>query len=171
MPGRNDSKRQIRVFPGDQGLVVATHLLEDTRADHHVTAEAGRVSDWRVPFEIGEPVVHAGLWLPLAPATGDNGNLGVAVQADAGRCQPARLDLAVAIDELHAIETGLQLAEPGKARVATPGCGEGARRVQLDDFDPEIGFVPRTDIRRLRARLRYRPRPDTPWVRRYSTGV
>ena len=40
-----------------------------------------------------------------------------------------------------------------------------------DDFDPEIGFVPRTDIRRLRSRLRYRPRPDTPWVRRYSTGV
>jgi hypothetical protein len=40
-----------------------------------------------------------------------------------------------------------------------------------DDFDPEIGFVPRTDIRRLRSRLRYRSRPDTPWVRRYSTGV
>jgi hypothetical protein len=39
-----------------------------------------------------------------------------------------------------------------------------------DDFDPEVGFVPRTDVRRLRSRFRYRPRPDTPWIRRYSMG-
>ena len=39
-----------------------------------------------------------------------------------------------------------------------------------EDFDPEIGFVPRTDIRRLRQRLRYRPLADAPGLRRYSMG-
>ena len=39
-----------------------------------------------------------------------------------------------------------------------------------EDFEPEVGFVPRTDIRRLRASGRYRPRPDIDWIRQLSLG-
>ena len=39
-----------------------------------------------------------------------------------------------------------------------------------EDFNPEVGFVPREGIRRYRTTLRYRPLPDTQWIRRYSIG-
>ncbi|MEE2658958.1 MAG: DUF5916 domain-containing protein [Candidatus Latescibacterota bacterium] len=39
-----------------------------------------------------------------------------------------------------------------------------------EDFNPEIGFVPRDDVRRLKGQMRWRPRPQTEWIRRYATG-
>ena len=39
-----------------------------------------------------------------------------------------------------------------------------------EDFNPEVGFVPREDIRRFNTSLRYRPLTDTQWIRRYSLG-
>ena len=39
-----------------------------------------------------------------------------------------------------------------------------------EDFNPEVGFVPRVGIRRFRTSLRYRPLPATTWIRRYSIG-
>ncbi len=39
-----------------------------------------------------------------------------------------------------------------------------------ENFNPEIGFVPREDSRRIKASFRYRPRPSTPWIRMYSFG-
>ena len=39
-----------------------------------------------------------------------------------------------------------------------------------EDFNPEVGFVPRDGIRRYRTTLRYRPLHNTAWIRRYSIG-
>jgi len=39
-----------------------------------------------------------------------------------------------------------------------------------EGFSPEMGFVPREDIRRVRASVRTRPRPDTAWIRQFSVG-
>jgi hypothetical protein len=39
-----------------------------------------------------------------------------------------------------------------------------------ENFDPEIGFVPRSDSRRMKSSFRYRPRPDIPWIRMFSMG-
>jgi hypothetical protein len=39
-----------------------------------------------------------------------------------------------------------------------------------ENFDPEVGFVPRADLRRYSASARFRPRPQTPWIRQYSFG-
>ncbi|MXX36562.1 MAG: carbohydrate binding family 9 domain-containing protein [Gemmatimonadetes bacterium] len=39
-----------------------------------------------------------------------------------------------------------------------------------EDFAPEVGFVPRTDIRRFKGSGRYRPRPDIGWIRMFSIG-
>ncbi len=37
-----------------------------------------------------------------------------------------------------------------------------------EDFSPEVGFVPRTGIRRFKGQGRYRPRPDVGWIRQLS---
>jgi hypothetical protein len=39
-----------------------------------------------------------------------------------------------------------------------------------ENFDPEVGFVPRSDIRRYNVSGRYRPLGRHPWIRRYSFG-
>ena len=39
-----------------------------------------------------------------------------------------------------------------------------------EDFNPEIGFVPRDDIRRYSTSVRYRPLVGSRWIRRYSIG-
>ena len=39
-----------------------------------------------------------------------------------------------------------------------------------ESFNPEVGFVPREDIRQFKGSIRYRPRPQTEWIRRYSIG-
>ena len=39
-----------------------------------------------------------------------------------------------------------------------------------EDFAPEVGFVPRTDIRRFKGSGRYRPRPAIGWIRIFSLG-
>ncbi len=39
-----------------------------------------------------------------------------------------------------------------------------------ENFDPEIGFVPRDNSRRIKSSFRYRPRPSTPWIRTFSMG-
>ena len=39
-----------------------------------------------------------------------------------------------------------------------------------EDFAPEVGFVPRTDIRRFKGSGRYRPRPAIDWIRMFSIG-
>ena len=39
-----------------------------------------------------------------------------------------------------------------------------------ENFDPEVGFAPRTDVRRFRSSARYRPLVNNPWVRRFSFG-
>ena len=39
-----------------------------------------------------------------------------------------------------------------------------------EDFAPEVGFVPRTGIRRIKGDGRYRPRPDVGWIRQFSLG-
>ena len=39
-----------------------------------------------------------------------------------------------------------------------------------EDFAPEVGFVPRTDIRRFKGSGRYRPRPAIDWIRMFSLG-
>ena len=39
-----------------------------------------------------------------------------------------------------------------------------------EDFAPEVGFVPRTDIRRFKGNGRYRPRPAMGWIRMFSLG-
>ena len=39
-----------------------------------------------------------------------------------------------------------------------------------EDFAPEVGFVPRTDIRRFKGSGRYRPRPALGWIRMFSIG-
>ena len=39
-----------------------------------------------------------------------------------------------------------------------------------EDFNPEVGFLPRESIRRYRTTLRYRPLPNIQWIRRYSIG-
>ena len=40
-----------------------------------------------------------------------------------------------------------------------------------ENFNPEIGFVPRDDVRRFKARTGYRPRSSLDWIRLYSLGV
>jgi hypothetical protein len=40
-----------------------------------------------------------------------------------------------------------------------------------ENFNPEVGFVPRDDVRRFKTRARYRPRSARDWVRLYSTGA
>ena len=37
-----------------------------------------------------------------------------------------------------------------------------------EDFSPEVGFVPRTGIRRFKGQGRYRPRPAIGWIRQLS---
>ncbi|MCZ6633348.1 MAG: DUF5916 domain-containing protein [bacterium] len=39
-----------------------------------------------------------------------------------------------------------------------------------ENFNPEVGFVPRDDMRRIRSSIRYRPRPNTRHVRQMSIG-
>ena len=39
-----------------------------------------------------------------------------------------------------------------------------------ENFNPEVGFVPRADSRRLKGSVRYRPRSQLEWIRRYSMG-
>ena len=39
-----------------------------------------------------------------------------------------------------------------------------------ENFSPEVGFVPREDIRRVRGSVWIRPRPDAAWVRRMAIG-
>ncbi|MFT5089277.1 MAG: hypothetical protein ACI906_002894 [Candidatus Latescibacterota bacterium] len=39
-----------------------------------------------------------------------------------------------------------------------------------ENFNPEIGFVPREDSRRFKGNFRYRPRPATSWIRMFSLG-
>jgi len=39
-----------------------------------------------------------------------------------------------------------------------------------EDFNPEVGFVPREGTRRFRGFFRHRPLLSTPWIRRYSVG-
>ena len=39
-----------------------------------------------------------------------------------------------------------------------------------EDFAPEVGFVPRADIRRFKGSGRYRPRPNIGWIRMFSIG-
>ena len=39
-----------------------------------------------------------------------------------------------------------------------------------EDFNPEVGFLPREGIRRFRGFFRHRPFLSTPWIRRYSVG-
>ena len=39
-----------------------------------------------------------------------------------------------------------------------------------EDFAPEVGFVPRADIRRFKGSGRYRPRPAIGWIRMFSLG-
>ena len=38
------------------------------------------------------------------------------------------------------------------------------------DFNPEVGFVPRDDIRRVKASARWSPRPNTARIRQFSIG-
>ncbi|MEE2753093.1 MAG: DUF5916 domain-containing protein, partial [Candidatus Latescibacterota bacterium] len=38
------------------------------------------------------------------------------------------------------------------------------------NFNPEVGFVPRDDIRRFKASGRWSPRPNSPRIRRFSIG-
>ena len=39
-----------------------------------------------------------------------------------------------------------------------------------EDFSPEVGFVPRSGIRRFKGSARYRPRPAIEWIRLVSIG-
>ena len=39
-----------------------------------------------------------------------------------------------------------------------------------EDFAPQVGFVPRSDIRRFKGSGRYRPRPAIDWIRMFSLG-
>jgi len=39
-----------------------------------------------------------------------------------------------------------------------------------ENFSPEVGFVPRENVRQLRGSVRFRPRPQTSWVRQFSFG-
>ena len=71
---------------------------------------------------------------------------------------------------------------PPRWRTATgPACwswtiAKAALRPRLsyldveEDFAPEVGFVPRTDIRRFKGSGRYRPRPAINWIRMFSLG-
>ncbi len=39
-----------------------------------------------------------------------------------------------------------------------------------ENFNPEIGFVPRENSRQFKGRFRYQPRPATAWIRMFSFG-
>ena len=84
---------------------------------------------------------------------------------------------------LSLLETALNLRgfAAGTWSPAAEG-GDGAGLLELDyrrgrfrtsvsyldveeDFSPEVGFVPRTGIRRIKGEGRYRPRPDVGWIR------
>lgn len=40
-----------------------------------------------------------------------------------------------------------------------------------ENFNPEIGFVPRDDVRRFKNKVSYRPRSSMEWIRLFSHGV
>ena len=101
--------------------------------------------------------------------------------SDAGYNRTAGMDFSLSL-----LQTALNL-RGFAAGTWTPAAeaGDGAGLLELDyrrtrfetslsyldveeDFSPEVGFVPRTGIRRFKGQGRYRPRPDVGWIRQLS---
>ena len=70
--------------------------------------------------------------MQLAPPAGHNGQLGICRECPQRGGDPARLNLAIAVDALHE----LCRAQPGQPGIAGAGGGERPRHVQLNHLGP-----------------------------------
>jgi hypothetical protein len=123
---------EVRFLAADQARIEAPDLLECLRPHQRIAAAGLRLSDRRVPLDVAQPVVDRRVAEALAPAAADDDRVGSRRQRLHPRLDPARLQLAVPVDELHEPELRPELAQVLPALVACARSREGDRHVELD---------------------------------------
>jgi hypothetical protein len=126
------------LLPGDQILAVSPHFLQGGKPHQRIAAAGLGLAHRGIPFRIGQPVVDRGLGMDLAPPPADHREIGPRLQIARGRGNPARVQLAIAIEKLHEFGT-LRLGapgEPGETGIASAGGGEGKAEVKLHHLGP-----------------------------------
>src|SRR6185295_18379785 len=116
---------ELRLLASDQAVTKAARLLQGGDAHHRVAAaELGRPGGAVAPLDVAEQVVDRALGEALAVAPGDRGDVGMRIEEGTRDVEPADDDLAVAVDELDVVESGLELEQASPAVVARARRGE-----------------------------------------------
>src|SRR5262249_53997009 len=101
-----------------------------------VTTASLRFSDWSIPFDVTQHVVHRPAWKPLAAASADRSYLRVPVEKPARGVDPSRNGFTVAVNEENVFNLWIQGNQTAQALVTRPCGRERQRRIELHDIDP-----------------------------------
>ena len=122
-PARAQARAQLRLLAGDEVGAEAARGRERVDAHHRDAAAGARLAARRVPLDVAEQVVDRALGMLLAQAAAHGGDI-LMLRKERGRAlEPARGELAVAVEELHVVE--LRLAS--RAAAGTPRCAPAPR--------------------------------------------
>ena len=107
----------------DQVFAVAAHVVQRRHAHQRIAATGLRGADRRIgPFLMDQPVIDRGLGELLLLMAEDHGQSLIGVESGATGSDPAMIDLAIAIDELHEFRVRKDPLGHAEARHTRPGC-------------------------------------------------
>ena len=110
--------RHFRLLARAKGRPIAAYLIEGLNSHQSVAAAFGRFADRRIPFLITQSVIDRSVRKRFEAPPADHGDLWMLAQKGESRIDPARLEDAIAIEELHGIAFGKSLLELGVTGIA-----------------------------------------------------
>jgi hypothetical protein len=123
------TKAQIRLFASDQRTVEPSDASKGIHSNQRIAATGFRRSHRRIPLDITQPGESRPLRVPLAPAAAYNRGGLLALEKRERDVDPSRLKLAIAVDKLHELHTGMHFQEALNASISGARGGESPREV------------------------------------------
>jgi hypothetical protein len=129
-----DSQANLIVLCSNDGWIVTAYFPHSLDPHDGITAAGLRLADGGIPFQIGQSVVNGSLGRTFPPPTTNNRDFRPVLEDATRFVQPALGDLTVAVNELHVLDLGIDLAKPIEAGVTGSGRREWTREVEFDDL-------------------------------------
>ena len=120
---------QLRLFSGDQGVIVPAYVLQRLKPHQRIAATGLRLTHRRIPFRVDQGIIDRRLRETLPPPAADDGDIRAVLQKLPRGRQPSVPQHTVPVKELDEARRSLQRIDPG---IPGAGRGEGTRHVQRD---------------------------------------
>src|SRR5580700_3745412 len=126
---------EFRILTGKQFRIETAGHRVRGGPDQNIASEVVDVSSRRIPLQIAKPDKNGSAGKAFPPPSADRAYFRTSRQFRLGKSQPSLRQLAIAVNELNCVQSGIPVEQELETRMTCTGWG--VRRVELEHLGAE----------------------------------